>query len=98
MSTLDRIAVEVAAVPGIDLRELIQNLSYDPAELSAAVEKDVRLISAPVFWPDSSVLLVLSIYGFPKPPSNSGVGPHIQLLIEAAAPVAAGLGGAAPTP
>jgi DNA-binding IclR family transcriptional regulator len=96
VSTLDRIAVEGAAVPGTDLRELVQNLSYDPAELSAAVEKDVRLISAPVFGPDSTVSLALTIYAFPKPPSDSGIRPHIHRLLEAAARVTRLLGGAAP--
>jgi flavin reductase (DIM6/NTAB) family NADH-FMN oxidoreductase RutF/DNA-binding IclR family transcriptional regulator len=98
ISTLDRIAVEGAAIPGIDLRELIQNLSYDPAELSAAVEKDVRLISAPIFGSDSTVLLALSIYGFPKPPSGNGIGAHIHRLLEATARVALLLGGAPPKP
>jgi flavin reductase (DIM6/NTAB) family NADH-FMN oxidoreductase RutF/DNA-binding IclR family transcriptional regulator len=98
VSTLDRIAAEGAAIPGTDLRELIQNLSYDPAELSAAVEKDVRLISAPVFGPDATVSLALTIYAFAKPPSDNGIRPHIHRLLEAAARVTRLLGGAAPKP
>jgi flavin reductase (DIM6/NTAB) family NADH-FMN oxidoreductase RutF len=54
-STLSRIAAEGTPVSDAVLSELIQNLSYDPTELSASIENDVRLISVPVFAQNSTV-------------------------------------------
>ncbi|GAB3629723.1 flavin reductase [Pandoraea terrae] len=79
--------------PDLALRELIQNLSYDPVELNPEVHKDVRLISVPVFGPAGDVVLALTLYEFPRPDGGAGVGPYIDRVREAAARVTQKLGG-----
>lgn len=95
-TTLEQLAQQRDATPQVNLRETVQELSYDPVELSAAVEKDVRLISAPVFGENGAVVFALTLYGFRKPPAQSGIRTYIYRLLESAARVTALLGGRAP--
>jgi flavin reductase (DIM6/NTAB) family NADH-FMN oxidoreductase RutF/DNA-binding IclR family transcriptional regulator len=83
-STLDRLAQAPVARRDVVLREMVQKLSYDPAELSAEVLHDVRLISVPVFGAKGEVALALTLYEFPKPPGGSGVRPYIDRALEGA--------------
>ncbi len=94
-STLVRLADQPSTVPGVDLRELVHNLSYDPQELSPEVLNHVRLISVPVFGADGKVALALTLYEFPKP-SGGGVLAYAERLLEAATRVMQRLGGAPP--
>lgn len=93
VSTLARLVDEHPAKPDVDMRELIQNLSFDPPELSPTVHNEVRLISVPVFGPKGDVVLALTLYEFPKPPDSADVVPYIQRTREAAARVTKKLGG-----
>jgi flavin reductase (DIM6/NTAB) family NADH-FMN oxidoreductase RutF len=95
-STLARLAEECPKKPEVDLRELIQKLSFDPPELSPAVQNDVRLISVPVFGPKGDVALALTLYEFPKPPGSEGVSLYIERARDAAARVTKKLGGSMP--
>jgi len=83
-STLDQLAKSVAPSHNVDMREMIQKLSYDPADLSSTVLNDVRLISVPVFGPGGDVALALSVYEFPKPTGASGVRGYIERVVEGA--------------
>jgi flavin reductase (DIM6/NTAB) family NADH-FMN oxidoreductase RutF len=95
-ATLNRLAADRGAAPAVDLRELIQNLSYDVPNLSPSVWTKVRLISAPVFGPKGTVALVLTVYEFPKPPADAGVRFYVDHVIEASKRVTQILGGSAP--
>ena len=95
-STLVKLADDRSAVPEVDLRELIQNLSYDPPELSAAIHNEVRVITVPVFGPQGKVVLGLTLCEFPKPADGFDVRPYIDRALEAAAKVTQRLGGARP--
>lgn len=95
-STLVKLADDRSAVPEIDLRELIQNLSYDPDVLSPAVHNDVRVITVPVFGPQGKVVLGLTLCEFPKPTEGVGVRTYIDRALKAAAKVTQQLGGVRP--
>lgn len=84
-STIARLAQERPRKPDVDLRELIQNLSFDPPEFSPTVQNDVRVISVPVFGPKDEVVLALTLYEFPKPPRDEGIGLYIEHVRGAAA-------------
>lgn len=95
-TTLELLAQQGDITPSVDLREMVHELSYDPPELSAAVEKDVRLITAPVFAQDAAVAFALTLYGFRKPAAQTGIRAYIYRLLESAARVTALIGGGAP--
>jgi flavin reductase (DIM6/NTAB) family NADH-FMN oxidoreductase RutF/DNA-binding IclR family transcriptional regulator len=79
-STLDRLAADPNAVGRDDLRGLIRDLNYDPVDLSAEVKSDIRVITVPVFGPDGSVALALTLYGFPKPDATCGIDAYIEQI------------------
>jgi hypothetical protein len=95
-TTLGRLAESSAGPPDVDLREMVQQLDYDPLELSAAVLRQVRLISVPVFGPRGEVVLALTIYEFPKPAAGSGVLGYIDRALEAAQHVSERIAGTRP--
>jgi flavin reductase (DIM6/NTAB) family NADH-FMN oxidoreductase RutF/DNA-binding IclR family transcriptional regulator len=96
VSTLDKIASDGAKTHEVDLRELIQSLSYDPEQLSPAVLNDVRLVTVPVFGPKGEVVLAITLCEFAKPTSQDGVLPYIERTLEAARRVTEKLGGKSP--
>jgi flavin reductase (DIM6/NTAB) family NADH-FMN oxidoreductase RutF/DNA-binding IclR family transcriptional regulator len=57
-------------VAPLELQVLIRELNYDPPELTPEIQRDVRLIHAPVFDAVGRVLLALSIYDFPRSPDG----------------------------
>ncbi|MDT0203043.1 flavin reductase [Nocardioides sp. AE5] len=63
------------------LRSLVEQLEYDPIELSGEAKKDVRVIAAPVFRKGGEVALAFTIYGFPKP--DGAVDQYVDRLLEA---------------
>ena len=95
-STLVKLADDRSVAPEIDLRELIQSLSYDPPELSPAIHNEVRVITVPVFGPHGKVVLGLTLCEFPKPTDGAGVRPYIDRALKAAAKVTQRLGGSPP--
>jgi DNA-binding IclR family transcriptional regulator len=95
-TTLELLAQQGDVAPSVDLREMVHELSYDPPEFSPRVEKDVRLISAPVFAQNCAVAFALTLYGFRKPSEQTGIRAHIYRLLESAARVTALIGGRAP--
>ena len=95
-SALGKLAAGATSDHDVDLRQLIESLIYDPAELTASIEKDIRLISAPVFGPHSQVALALTVYEYPKPTQISGIRPYVYRLLEAAARVTTLIGGIPP--
>jgi len=97
-STLDRLAADPAAAASVNLREMIDHLAYDPVELSAQVQKDIRILSAPVFGRDGEVALVFSFYDFPKPTADVGIQGYMDRVLEAARRATARLGGKVPSP
>lgn len=74
-----------------DVEDLLAALAYDPVELTAALRRDIRLISAPVFDTDGTVVMALTLYDFPKPDARTGVEGYIDQVVQAAAAVTAKL-------
>lgn len=93
VSTVAQRASEGGVSRNVDLRDLIQDLSYDPQDLSPAVQNDVRVISAPVFGPGGEVVLALTLYDFPRPPRDVGVRLYIDRILETARRSTEKLGG-----
>lgn len=90
---LSALAHGQAAEPGIDLTTLVDDLAYDPLDLTVEARAAIRIISMPVFDSSGEVALVLTLHDFPKPPAESGVDRYISRLAEAAAIVTQSLGG-----
>ena len=80
-STLSRLAVEPSAASSVDLYGMVQDLDFDPVELTVEAKAEIRLISAPVFGEDGNVALVLTVYEFPKPPL--GIDSYIDRVLDA---------------
>ena len=96
VSTMAKRADEHSSAPSVDLRGLIQNLAYDPPELSAAINSEIRVITVPVFGPQGKVVLGLTLCEFPKPAAGVDVSHYIDRVLEAAAKVMKRLGGVYP--
>jgi flavin reductase (DIM6/NTAB) family NADH-FMN oxidoreductase RutF/DNA-binding IclR family transcriptional regulator len=97
-STLDRLAADPSAAASLNLRDLIDQLAYDPVDLSPDVQKDIRILSAPVFGRGGDVALVFSFYDFPKPAEDAGIQGYINRVLEAARRATERLGGNVPSP
>jgi flavin reductase (DIM6/NTAB) family NADH-FMN oxidoreductase RutF/DNA-binding IclR family transcriptional regulator len=80
-STLSRLAAEPGAASGIDLYGMVQDLEFDPLELTTVTKAEIRLISAPVFGEDGNVALVFTVYEFQKPPL--GIDSYIDRVLDA---------------
>ncbi|MES2261726.1 MAG: flavin reductase [Pseudomonadota bacterium] len=93
ISTLARLADGRAASPDVDLRELIQRLSFDPEQLLPAVQNDIRLISVPVFGPRGDVALALTLHDFPKPADGVGIQFYVDRMLAAASRATRRIGG-----
>ncbi|MGE4239169.1 flavin reductase [Ramlibacter sp.] len=96
-STVDRLMANEPVKPGVDLREVMLRMHYDPPEMSTDALKRVRLISAPVFDRSGQVALMLTLFEFPKPTGDVGVRSYIHRLLESAERVTERFGGAQPT-
>lgn len=94
-STLDQLSEDPNAVANIDVRELVQKLSYDPLELTPDIHREVRQISVPVFGPGGVVAYVLTLYDFPAPQGHDGVMPYIKQMKQIANKLTQELGGTA---
>lgn len=81
---IDRLAEDPGAHSHEEVRELIDDLAYDPVELSAAEREQIRSITVPVFGPAGEVALAFTLYGFPKPSSDGGVDAYIERALAAA--------------
>jgi flavin reductase (DIM6/NTAB) family NADH-FMN oxidoreductase RutF/DNA-binding IclR family transcriptional regulator len=93
---IDRLAEDPAAHTHDEVRELIDDLSYDPVELSADEREQIRSITVPVFGPDGEVAFAFTLYGFPKPSSNGGIDAYIERALAAARTASDRLGGRVP--
>jgi flavin reductase (DIM6/NTAB) family NADH-FMN oxidoreductase RutF/DNA-binding IclR family transcriptional regulator len=91
---LDAAAHDPSMAPTDDLLDVLQNLVYDPDELTEEALEAVRQISAPVFDADGRVALSLTAYGFARP--AGGVAAHIERVRAAAAAATQAIGGSAP--
>lgn len=93
----DRLAaVAEGRAHDIDLEDLFEALSYDPPDLTDAMYREVRIISAPVYDNEGRVTFALSLHDFPKPSGEDGVVAYIEQLVAAAAIVTRNLGGKSP--
>ena len=79
----------------VDLRGLIEQLSYDPIELSAEVARRTRHISAPVFGESGDVVLVLTLHEFPNP-APEGIARYVRRLLDATDEITLRVGGTVP--
>lgn len=95
-STLDALAQAPAAAPHTSLYSLIPRLSYDPPHLTPDTLGRVRQISAPVFGPDGSVALALTLFGYGAP--AEGTAFLADALLETAAAATERIGGLVPEP
>jgi len=73
------------------LLHVLQNLVFDPDELTEETMHEVRQISAPVFDEDGRVALALTAYGFRSPVGS--VASYIERLCAAAASATRAIGG-----
>ena len=96
VSTLSHLAEGVRSPSEVDLRELIQGLSYDPEDLGPATQSNIRVITAPVFGPKGDVVLALTVYDFPKPPRDVGVRLYIDNILDIARRATRKIGGVFP--
>jgi flavin reductase (DIM6/NTAB) family NADH-FMN oxidoreductase RutF/DNA-binding IclR family transcriptional regulator len=93
-STLEAMAQAPSATWHTSLLGLIPHLSYDPPQLTADTLSLVRQIAAPVFGPDGSVALALTLFGYGAPPEGSTA--LISALVETAAAATERIGGVTP--
>lgn len=93
ITTLAKLADGGVTAQDVDLRELIQRLSFDPEELLPLVQNQVRLISVPVFGPNGDVALALTLYDFPKPPDGLGIQFYLDRMLESASRATRKIGG-----
>lgn len=72
---------------------------FEPAhELDAATEYDVRLVSVPVFGPDGSVVLMLTLWGLPYPSTGADVYRYLEIVRSAAQAIGKSIGDRAGQP
>ena len=85
---LETAAHDPGAAPADDLLNVLQNLVFDPDELTEETMHEVRQISAPVFDGHGRVALALTAYGFHGP-----VASYIEQVCAAAASATQAIGG-----
>ena len=88
---LETAAHDPAAAPSDDLLDVLQNLVFDPDELTEETMHEVRQISAPVFDEHGRVALALTAYGFRSPVGS--VASYIERVCAAAATATRAIGG-----
>jgi flavin reductase (DIM6/NTAB) family NADH-FMN oxidoreductase RutF len=88
---LETAAHDPAAAPSDDLLDVLQNLVFDPDELTEETMHEVRQISAPVFDAHGRVALALTAYGFRSPVGS--VASYIERVCAAAASATRAIGG-----
>ncbi|MDX5985082.1 flavin reductase [Sphingomonas echinoides] len=81
----------------IDYEDLLDELAFDPPELSPETCSRIRLISAPLFDATGAVAMAITLHDFPKPPADGGIAIFIDRVRAAAAASTGLLGGHAPT-
>lgn len=93
---LDRIAEDPRSVESKDLRTVMGNLLYNPAELTEEYARAVRTIAVPVFNAAGEVEFAFTLYGFHKPTGEDGIHAYIARAVKAGQNATVALGGAAP--
>jgi flavin reductase (DIM6/NTAB) family NADH-FMN oxidoreductase RutF/DNA-binding IclR family transcriptional regulator len=93
VTTMDDMA-KAPDEPPRPLRGILQNLVFDPPELSDHTKESVRQISAPVFDQNGHVALALTAFGFGRPPS--GIDGLTAGLLDIAAAATRRIGGRVP--
>ena len=66
-SVLQQAALDPGSVAVPDLFAIVQNLVYDPEDLTDEARRAVRQISAPIFGADGRIALAITAYGFERP-------------------------------
>jgi flavin reductase (DIM6/NTAB) family NADH-FMN oxidoreductase RutF len=79
-----------------DLEKLMDDLAYDPLDLTPDALAAIRLISVPVCDASGQVVLALTLHDFAKPRSGDGIKSYIAEVAEAAARITKSLGGRQP--
>lgn len=77
----------------VDIDDLLQDLDFDPAEMTGEARTRVRLVSVPVFDGSGSVALALTVHDFGRPEAVGGIDGLIDRLTAAAAELTGALGG-----
>lgn len=88
---LETAAHDPAAAPSDNLLDVLQNLVFDPDELTEETMHEVRQISAPVFDEHGRVALALTAYAFRSPVGS--VASYIERVCAAAASATQAIGG-----
>jgi flavin reductase (DIM6/NTAB) family NADH-FMN oxidoreductase RutF len=83
-TVLDSLAEDPEALSHDDLRGLVDELVYDPVELTAEAKREIRSIAVPVFDSNGAVTLAITLYGFPKPGSEREIDDWIERCTSAA--------------
>ena len=85
---VNRLAQERSAAKSVDLRDLIQSLSFDPPALDDEVARMVRLVSVPVRLGDEKVALALTLHDFTRAAGLEELQGIIERMRRAAAAIA----------
>ncbi|MFG2658480.1 flavin reductase [Streptomyces sp. NPDC048425] len=92
-SALDRLAADPRSMETEDLRTLVTQLNYDPADLSADAKRAIRVIAVPVLAGAGEVELAFTLYGFSKPDNNGGIDAYVDRVRQAGRQATAALAG-----
>ncbi len=95
-SALDQLAENPNALTPEELRAVMKELLYDPAELNSENASAVRVIAAPVFDAEGNVAFAFTLSGFDKPHGESGIHGYIDRVVAAAREATEALGGRMP--
>lgn len=95
-------AIDRYSAGDLSMRADVQRLGselvhrFEPAELDPSTAYDIRLVSAPVFGPDGSVALMLTLSGLPHPSTGADLSRYLDVVSAAALRITDTLGGSAP--
>jgi flavin reductase (DIM6/NTAB) family NADH-FMN oxidoreductase RutF/DNA-binding IclR family transcriptional regulator len=93
LGELARVNWRARLAPPDELRALMRELVYDPPEIDAEREKNIRFITAPVFDAAGQVTLALTLSYTPGP--GTGLSNAVACVKEAAGRISERLGGVA---
>jgi DNA-binding IclR family transcriptional regulator len=95
-------AIDGYSAGDLSLRANVQRLGselvhrVEPAELDPSTVYDIRPVSAPVFGPDGSVALMLTLWGLPHPSTGADLSRYLDVVSAAARRITDTLGGSGP--
>lgn len=93
----DRAAGRAAGDHPVDLDDLLNELVFDPPELTRETLSRIRLISVPIFDEAGAVALALTIHDFGRPGLEGGIEGYVAVMTSAASELTREIAGRPPT-